>query len=103
MVSAGYRKQRRRGIWQPRFMEHTIRDQSDLTNHADYLHYNLSSTSLPSRQETGHRRHFTDLSSLENIHSIGAGRIYRRLTLAMWTKISLNRLCFSIIALTKLC
>jgi putative transposase len=40
MVSAGYRKQRRRGIWQPRFMEHTIRDQSDLTNHADYLHYN---------------------------------------------------------------
>ena len=39
-VSSGYRKQRRRGVWQPRFMEHTIRDEQDLHNHADYLHWN---------------------------------------------------------------
>ena len=27
-------------LWQRRYWEHTIRDESDLRNHADYLHYN---------------------------------------------------------------
>ncbi|MFI5387519.1 MAG: REP-associated tyrosine transposase [Fimbriimonadales bacterium] len=39
-VSQGYRRQRRRGIWQPRFIEHTIHDEEDLLHHADYIHYN---------------------------------------------------------------
>lgn len=39
-IAAGYGHQRRRGIWQPRYMEHTIRDEEHLHNHADYLHYN---------------------------------------------------------------
>jgi len=39
-VSRGYKAQRRRGVWQARFIEHTIRDQDDLHAHADYLHYN---------------------------------------------------------------
>jgi len=39
-VGGGYRRQRRRGVWQPRFMEHTIRGEQDLLNHADYIHYN---------------------------------------------------------------
>jgi putative transposase len=39
-VSTGYEAQRRRGVWQPRFMEHAIRDHDDLYAHADYLHYN---------------------------------------------------------------
>src|SRR5262245_45967281 len=39
-VSPGYETQRRRGIWQARFIEHTIRDENDLCSHADYLHYN---------------------------------------------------------------
>ena len=39
-VSSGYAVQRRRGIWQTRYMEHTIEDEEDLNNHADYLHYN---------------------------------------------------------------
>jgi putative transposase len=39
-ITPGYRRQRRRGVWQPRFIEHTIRDETDLHNHADYLHYN---------------------------------------------------------------
>lgn len=39
-IGRGYRRQRRRGIWQPRFMEHTIRNEQDLHNHADYIHYN---------------------------------------------------------------
>jgi REP-associated tyrosine transposase len=39
-VSPGYQGQRRRGVWQPRFIEHVIRDEDDLHSHADYLHYN---------------------------------------------------------------
>ena len=27
-------------IWQPRFWEHLIRDENDLKNHIDYIHYN---------------------------------------------------------------
>lgn len=29
-----------RGIWQRRFWEHMIRDETDLANHCDYIHYN---------------------------------------------------------------
>jgi putative transposase len=29
-----------RGIWQRRFWEHTIRDERDLKNHIDYIHFN---------------------------------------------------------------
>jgi putative transposase len=32
--------QRRRGIWQRRFWEHTIRDEDDFEAHFDYTHYN---------------------------------------------------------------
>lgn len=28
------------GLWQPRFWEHLIRDEADLTTHMDYVHYN---------------------------------------------------------------
>jgi len=28
------------GIWQRRFWEHLIRDQDDMANHMDYIHYN---------------------------------------------------------------
>ncbi|MEO0513710.1 MAG: transposase [Planctomycetota bacterium] len=39
-VTPGYREQRRRGVWQPRFLEHTIRDEKDLADHTDYIHFN---------------------------------------------------------------
>jgi len=39
-VSDGYQAQRRRGVWQARFIEHTIQGEDDLSNHSDYLHYN---------------------------------------------------------------
>jgi len=29
-----------RGIWQPRFHEHTIHDEADLEHHVDYTHWN---------------------------------------------------------------
>ena len=31
---------RRRGVWQPRFWEHTLRGEQDYENHMDYLHFN---------------------------------------------------------------
>ena len=38
--AGGRRRERRRGVWQRRFWEHTIRDETDLENHFDYIHYN---------------------------------------------------------------
>src|SRR5262245_46823386 len=35
-VSAGRAAQRRRGVWQPRFWEHMIRDETDYDRHFDY-------------------------------------------------------------------
>ena len=39
-VLAGQHREERRGIWQPRFLEHTIRDEDDLIQHVDYIHFN---------------------------------------------------------------
>ena len=33
-------KKREKGVWQRRFIEHTIRDEKDLYNHLNYIHYN---------------------------------------------------------------
>ncbi|MFC7291907.1 REP-associated tyrosine transposase [Hirschia litorea] len=34
------RRKGERGIWQRRFWEHAIRDDKDLNNHINYIHYN---------------------------------------------------------------
>jgi len=34
------RRARRRGVWQPRFWEHTIRNATDFKLHLDYIHLN---------------------------------------------------------------
>ncbi|QCF26476.1 REP-associated tyrosine transposase [Hydrocarboniclastica marina] len=48
-----FSQQRRREntLWQRRFWEHQIRDQRDLNNHLDYLHYNPVKHGLVSRPE----------------------------------------------------
>jgi putative transposase len=38
--SASRRHNRRRGVWQRRFWEHLIRDETDFERHCDYIHYN---------------------------------------------------------------
>jgi putative transposase len=38
--SAARVAERGRGVWQRRFWEHTIRDETDLEAHFDYIHYN---------------------------------------------------------------
>jgi putative transposase len=44
--SASRRRSRRRGVWQRRFWEHTIRDDDDYARHLDYIHYNPVKHSL---------------------------------------------------------
>ena len=36
----GQHREERRGVWQPRSLEHTIRDEDDLIRHTDYIHFN---------------------------------------------------------------
>ncbi len=38
--SASKIRKREKGIWQRRFWEHEIRDDSDLQDHVDYIHFN---------------------------------------------------------------
>lgn len=40
LVTDASAKEGRRGVWQRRFWEHTIRDEDDFERHADYIHYN---------------------------------------------------------------
>ena len=39
-ISASRQKRGERGIWQRRFWEHLIRDETDYRQHVDYIHWN---------------------------------------------------------------
>ena len=39
-ISAARKRERRGGVWQPRFWEHTLEDADDFERHFDYIHYN---------------------------------------------------------------
>jgi putative transposase len=39
-VTAGRSRERRRGVWQPRFWEQTLESEDDFEHHFDYVHYN---------------------------------------------------------------
>ncbi|HIF00110.1 MAG TPA: transposase [Planctomycetes bacterium] len=39
-VTTSEKRRGQRGIWQSRFWEHVIRDEGDLENHVDYIHFN---------------------------------------------------------------
>lgn len=40
MPSASRASKGERGVWQRRFWEHQVRDETDLERHVDYIHYN---------------------------------------------------------------
>jgi len=40
MITVSRQQKGERGIWQRRFWEHKIRDEIDLENHVNYIHYN---------------------------------------------------------------
>ncbi|MBM4208463.1 MAG: transposase [Gammaproteobacteria bacterium] len=39
-LSAVRKRRNERGVWHRRYWEHTIRDERDLNNHIDYIHWN---------------------------------------------------------------
>jgi REP-associated tyrosine transposase len=39
-ISEARRARRRRGVWQPRYWEHSIFEEDDFENHFHYVHYN---------------------------------------------------------------
>lgn len=47
-VSDSRQANRRRGVWQRRFWEHVIRDETDFARHCDYIHYNAVKHGLAS-------------------------------------------------------
>jgi putative transposase len=47
--SASQVYKREKGIWQRRYWEHAIRDETDLTRHIDYIHFNPIKHGLVSR------------------------------------------------------
>ena len=48
-ITAAQKREGRRGIWQPRFWEHTVRDEEDLERCVDYIHWNPRKHDLVSR------------------------------------------------------
>jgi len=40
VISSARKRERRRGVWQPRFWEHTLEDEDDFERHFDYVHWN---------------------------------------------------------------
>lgn len=40
VVSRGRQRDGRRGVWQPKYWEHTIEDEDDFERHFDYIHFN---------------------------------------------------------------
>lgn len=48
-VTASQQKRGERGIWQPRFWEHTVLDEEDLERCVDYIHWNPMKHKLVSR------------------------------------------------------
>jgi len=40
LVTRSRKQKGEAGVWQRRFWEHTIRDEADFENHANYIHYN---------------------------------------------------------------
>jgi putative transposase len=47
--SPSKRGKREKGVWQRRFWEHAIRDETDLSRHIDYIHFNPVKHGLVSR------------------------------------------------------
>ena len=40
VVSTGRKRDGRRGVWQPKFWEHTIQDENEFDIYFDYIHFN---------------------------------------------------------------
>jgi putative transposase len=64
------------GIWQRWFWEHLIRDEDDLSNHAEYIHYNPVKHGLVNAPCEWEYSSFKNTSRMGCMRWIGAGRKY---------------------------
>ena len=55
-VSASRAGKGERGIWERRYWEHTIRDETDFARHVDYIHFNPVKHDLVTRVADGRTR-----------------------------------------------
>ncbi len=72
MVTRSQRKRGERGIWQPRYWEHTVVDEVDLERCVDYVHWNPRKHGLVQALPIGRGRLFIDSFSSATTTSIGA-------------------------------
>ncbi len=70
-LSASKQRRHERGIWQRRFYEHTVRDETDLQRCADYIHFNPN-MDYAAMSATGHFRRFTVMCGTDGCRWIGA-------------------------------
>ncbi len=74
-VTASQRRLRRRGIWQARFWEHTIRDAADFKMHLDYIHMNPVNHGLVARPADWPFSSFYRWAAMGEYEADWAGRI----------------------------
>ncbi len=66
-VSKSKQRYRRRGVWQRRFWEHTLRDQEDYNRHFDYLHYNPIKHGVYDKNWGSEDKAYFNFSELDNL------------------------------------
>ena len=71
-ISSSRMEKAERGIWQRRYWEHTLRDETDLVRHVDYIHFNPVKHGHVTRVRDWPYSSFHRWSSLAPIRRIGA-------------------------------
>jgi len=74
-------KKREAGFWQRRFWEHRIRDEVDLQNHIDYIHYNPVRHGYVKRADEWPYLTIAKYGSSEYIERLMAGDVAEALSL----------------------
>jgi putative transposase len=77
-VKNSQRKRGERGIWQPRFWKHTVRDQCDLERCVDYIHWN------PGKHQLVDRVSDWPWSSFHRFVRLGKDRATNKCRIMVW-------------------
>ena len=88
-VTDGRKNDGRRGVWQPKFWEHTIEEEDDFQNHFDYIHYNPENMATSTARLIGHGRAFIVGLKPVCIPSVGRVEIEMKFLVSIESKIRL--------------
>ena len=75
-VSVGRDEKGEYQLWQRRFWEHTIRNETDFARHADYIHYNPVKLDMCPESSAGGIRPFIVTSARESCRRTGVANLY---------------------------